>query len=144
MLWGKLKGTQCSEPVKSRVPSIWFIQKIWDFLVAQEQKLGARGHWDLLEHSPVCIFKLNFHNKRKEVCISRQGQPLPHVHSKTRILSPQLLENAHLLSSSELKHRQATLKPVSHWNSDLGRNARVCKYNKNMLVYYLLSLPLRQ
>ena len=26
--------------------------KKYDFLVAQEQKLGARGHWALLEHSP--------------------------------------------------------------------------------------------
>ena len=39
----------------------------------------------------------------------------------------------------------AQAKAVSHWNSDLGRNARVCiKYNKNTLVYYLLSLPLRR
>ena len=52
MLWGKLKGAQCSETVKSRVPSIWFVWKIWDFLVARGQKLGARGHQALLEHSP--------------------------------------------------------------------------------------------
>ena len=37
-----------------------------NFLVTQEQKLGAMAHWDLLEHSPVCIFKPNFCNKRKE------------------------------------------------------------------------------
>ena len=47
-----MKGAQCSEPVKSRLPSIWFVWKIWDFLVAQKQKLGARGHRALLEHSP--------------------------------------------------------------------------------------------
>ena len=41
VLHGKLKGAQCSEPLKSRVPSIWFVWKIFDFLVAQEQKLGA-------------------------------------------------------------------------------------------------------
>ena len=52
VLQGKLKGAHCSEPVKSRVPSIWFVWKIWDFLVAQGQKLGARGHRSLLEHSP--------------------------------------------------------------------------------------------
>ena len=52
MLWGKLKGAQCSETVKSRVPSIWFVWKIWDFLVARGQKLGARGHQALLEYSP--------------------------------------------------------------------------------------------
>ena len=52
MLWGKLKGAQCSETVKSRVPSIWFVWKIGDFLVARGQKLGARGHQALLEHSP--------------------------------------------------------------------------------------------
>ena len=53
VLLGKLKGAQCSEPVNSRVPSIWFLRKIWDFLVAQEQKFGARGHWALLEPSPA-------------------------------------------------------------------------------------------
>ena len=30
---------------------MWFVWKIWVFLVAQGQKLGARGHWALLEHS---------------------------------------------------------------------------------------------
>ena len=44
---GKLKGAQCSETVKSRVPSIWFVWKIWDFLVAWGQKLDTRGHWAL-------------------------------------------------------------------------------------------------
>ena len=34
------------------MPSIWFVWKIWDFLVARGQKLGARGHRALLEHSP--------------------------------------------------------------------------------------------
>ena len=39
--------------VKCKVPSIlWFVWKISDFLVTQEQKLGARGHRALLEHSP--------------------------------------------------------------------------------------------
>ena len=50
----KLKGAQCSELVKSSVPSIiyvWFLWKSKDFLVAQEQKLGATGHCALLEHS---------------------------------------------------------------------------------------------
>ena len=47
----KLKGAQCSEPVKSRVPRRWFGWKKEDFLVTREQKLGARGHWALLEHS---------------------------------------------------------------------------------------------
>ena len=54
VLLGKLKGAQCTEPVKSRVPSIWFVWKIWDFLVTREQKFGARGHRALLEHSPAC------------------------------------------------------------------------------------------
>ena len=31
--------------------------KIWDFLVAREQKLGARGHRALLEHSPGSLFE---------------------------------------------------------------------------------------
>ena len=72
VLYWKLKGAQCSEPVKSRVPSIWFVWKIWDFLVAQEQKLGARNHRALLEHSPgeemqqkvwyMCIFVMDWIN----------------------------------------------------------------------------------
>ena len=41
----KLKGAQCSELVKSSVPSIW--------LVTREQKLGTIGHRVLLEHSLV-------------------------------------------------------------------------------------------
>ena len=35
------------------MPSLWFVWKIWDFLVARGQKLGARGHRALLEHSPA-------------------------------------------------------------------------------------------
>ena len=35
------------------------------------------------------IFKYNFHEEKKEVCI-KQGQPQPHVHLKARIQSPQL------------------------------------------------------
>ena len=46
-----MKRAQCSETVKSRVPSIWFVWKIWDFLVARGQKLGARVHRALLEHT---------------------------------------------------------------------------------------------
>jgi len=35
--------------------------KIWDFLVAQEQKFGARGQWALLEHGPdSCSFLFLF------------------------------------------------------------------------------------
>ena len=47
----KLKGAQCSEPVKSGVPSIWFVWKKYDFQFVQEQKLGTRGHQVLLEKS---------------------------------------------------------------------------------------------
>ena len=46
-----MKGAQCSELVKSSVPSIWFLWKSKGFLIAREQKLGATGHWALLEHS---------------------------------------------------------------------------------------------
>ena len=52
-LWGKLTGAQCSETVKSRVPSIWFVWKFWNFLFTRGQKLGTRGHWVLQEHSPA-------------------------------------------------------------------------------------------
>ena len=60
VLRGKLKGAQCSETVKSRVPSIWFVWKIWDFLVDWGQKLGTRGHRALLEHSPARNFEVKY------------------------------------------------------------------------------------
>ena len=42
------------DPIKSRVPSIWFVWKSYYFLVTRENKLGARGHPQaLLEHSPA-------------------------------------------------------------------------------------------
>ena len=56
VLWEKLKAAQCSELVKSSVPSIWFLWKSKDFLVAQEQHLDAMGHRALLEHSPLPSF----------------------------------------------------------------------------------------
>ena len=47
---------QCSESVKSRVPSKWFVSKNQDFLVAREQKLGCRGHRDLpLNSQEYCL-----------------------------------------------------------------------------------------
>lgn len=45
-----LKGVQCHEPVKSRVPI-----ETWNFLVTLEQKLGARGDYALPEHSLGCV-----------------------------------------------------------------------------------------
>ena len=48
---GKLKGAKCFETVKFRLPSIWFVWKKKELLVSRRQKLGARGHWGLLEHS---------------------------------------------------------------------------------------------
>ena len=49
VLLGELKGAQCSEPLKSRPFSKRFVQKKYDFLVAQDQKLGAKGPWALLQ-----------------------------------------------------------------------------------------------
>ena len=51
LLW-KLKIALCSELVKSRVPSLWFVWKIWDFLVTWEQKFGAKSHRALLLKPP--------------------------------------------------------------------------------------------
>ena len=45
------KVAQCSEVLKSSVPSTWFLWKSKDFLVTREQKLGPTGHRALLEHS---------------------------------------------------------------------------------------------
>ena len=56
LLW-KLKGALCSELVKSRVPSIWFVWKIWHFPVTWKQKFGTKGHWAVLEHSPEAPLK---------------------------------------------------------------------------------------
>ena len=33
--------------------NVWFVWKKYDFLVTQEQTLGARGHRAFLEHSPA-------------------------------------------------------------------------------------------
>ena len=43
---------------KCRKPSALklFVWKVWDFLVARGQKLGARGHQALLEHSAGCVY----------------------------------------------------------------------------------------
>ena len=65
-----MKRAQCSETVKSRVPSIWFVWKIWDFLVTRGQKLGARGHRALLEHTPAFEYMIlvkNQWNKKGEL-----------------------------------------------------------------------------
>jgi len=42
VLWDKLKGARCTEPVKSRVPSMKMLWKSQGFLVPQQQKLGTR------------------------------------------------------------------------------------------------------
>ena len=55
---------------KSRVPSIWSVWKIWDFLVARRQKLGAGGHRALLEHSPELSYILTL-NDWSKVCNSK-------------------------------------------------------------------------
>ena len=41
LLWGKLKGAQCFNPVKSRVPSIWFVQKLR--FSSRPRKVGCQG-----------------------------------------------------------------------------------------------------
>lgn len=49
----KSPPAHCSETVKSRLPCIWFFMKTLSFLVAQEQTWGVRGHWAMLEQSPI-------------------------------------------------------------------------------------------
>ena len=51
--WREPSALNQWKPVKTSVPSIWFLWKSKDFLVAREQKLGATGHQALLEHSLV-------------------------------------------------------------------------------------------
>ena len=52
MLVEKLDEVQCIKPVKSRVPTYdFYTKKLEDFLVIWLQKLDARGHRALLEHS---------------------------------------------------------------------------------------------
>ena len=78
-----MKGAQCSELVKSSVPSIRFVWKSKDFLVTREQKLGATGRRALLEHSLayplICFNKLNpypFRNLKKSTPF---GEEPPHI-----------------------------------------------------------------
>ena len=63
----KSKGAQCSEPVKSKVPSVWFLWKTKIFLVSRKQKLGLRGQQALLEHNvEYCPFLQGcFHKKER-------------------------------------------------------------------------------
>ena len=42
VLWDKLKGARCTEPMKSRVPSMRLLWKSQGFLVPQRQKLDTR------------------------------------------------------------------------------------------------------
>ena len=52
-----------------------------DFLVAQGQKLGARGHWALLEHSPdhmMChMIKLGVKNDNSQKKFMQGGSLSP-------------------------------------------------------------------
>ena len=45
------RGAQCSATVKSRVPSIWFVWKSWDFLVRRQGPPGsARAQpWEYMQ-----------------------------------------------------------------------------------------------
>ena len=43
VLWGKLKGAQCSETAKSRVPSIWFVWKKIRFSNRPRAKVRCQG-----------------------------------------------------------------------------------------------------
>ena len=95
LLW-KLKIAWCSELVKSRVPSIWFVWKIWAFLVTRGQKLGARGHRALLEHSPVNFYIYNRGQNCWDIVfkwcnVGEQNNPCPSprsplIHSKLSCL----------------------------------------------------------
>ena len=67
-LWvERTKGAQYSEPVKSKVPSVWFLWKTKTFLVSRKQKLGLRGQQALLEHNlEYCPFLQGcFHKKER-------------------------------------------------------------------------------
>lgn len=44
MIYRKLKGSHCSEPVKCRMPRVDLYKKGSDFPVTPEHTLGARSH----------------------------------------------------------------------------------------------------
>ena len=50
-------------------PACDLYEKNYDFQVAQWQKLGARGHWALLEHNPV----YNYFHIKLTFCWTRTG-----------------------------------------------------------------------
>ena len=68
---------QCSESVKSRVPSKWFVSKNQDFLVAREQKLGCRGHRDLLLNSQEYCLLTNSLWQPSQPPLLTQPSPAP-------------------------------------------------------------------
>ena len=90
-----MKEAQSPETVKSRVPSIWFVWKIWDFLVAQGQKLGARGHQALLQHSPGRHLRERerqlFHNCNKLNETNSFSAKISREFENSRICTPSLL-----------------------------------------------------
>ena len=55
MLWGKLKGAQCSETVKSRVPSIWFVWKNLRFSSRPRAKVRCQGPPGSARAQPWCL-----------------------------------------------------------------------------------------
>ena len=60
----------CSEPVKPRVPCLWFVWKKLRFIVTQEQNVGARHHWALIEHSlglSLFSFRVDFYGLDKRM-----------------------------------------------------------------------------
>ena len=65
------------------MPSIWFVWKSYNFLVAREQKLGARGHWALLENSPANQ-SMNYSSKKripltKKICYKIINKMFIHI-----------------------------------------------------------------
>ena len=55
MLWGKLKGAQCSETVKSRVPSIWLVWKNLRFSSRPRAKVRRQGPPGSASAQPWCL-----------------------------------------------------------------------------------------
>ena len=67
----KIEGSPVLLTCKIQGTQHMICTKIWDFLVAQEQQLGTRGHRALLEYSPVYfyeVFYLSTLTKQSPIC----------------------------------------------------------------------------
>ena len=77
-----------------------------DFLVAQDKKLGTKGHQALLEHSPGYLLVLTYTGFLLLLDDINQFLPRPHVH-KTVHVNTKLTRNTRFVKPCKVRQRVA-------------------------------------